>query len=145
MLSLTAGVKNAPDCVQRKRVGPLQRVGHVKNTPWITDGLQTTSANMLAAAAATVVASICRLLLPALFVVVVVFGAAAGGGPLGAAVLLGLLQELVQTEGILFKLNGPLSPLAMVCTQKVFIWDEPNGHKKTKQKKTLGDSGNSPS
>lgn len=57
----------------------------------------------------------CSSLLPALLLVVVIFGAAAGGRPLGAAVLLGLLQELVQTEGILLKLDGPLSPLPMVC------------------------------
>lgn len=55
-------------------------------------------------------------LLPAFLVVVVVLGAAAGGWPLGAAVLLGLLQELVQTEGILLKLNRPFSPLPMVGT-----------------------------
>lgn len=55
-------------------------------------------------------------LLPTFLVMVVVLGAAAGGRPLGAAVLLGLLQELVQTEGILLKLNWPFSPLPMVGT-----------------------------
>lgn len=64
---------------------------------------------------------------------VVVFGTAARRGPLGAAVLLGLLQELVETEGILFKLNGPLPPLAVVGTQEVFVWDEPNGTGKKRE------------
>lgn len=130
-------MKNAPDCVQRgKGAGSLKRLGHIKNPPWTTAGVRTTSANTLAAAA-----SIHRSLLPALFVVVVVFGAAARRGPLGAAVLLGLLQELVETEGILFKLNGPLPPLAVVGTQEVFVWDEPNGT--GKKKRIKNNSGNS--
>lgn len=131
-------MKNAPDCVQRgKGAGSLQRLGHIKNTPWTTDGARTTSANTLAVTAASIRCS----LLSALFVVVVVFGAAARRGPLGAAVLLGLLQELVETEGILFKLNGPLPPLAVVGTQEVFVWDEPNGT--AKKKRIKNNSGNS--
>lgn len=55
-------------------------------------------------------------LLPALLLVVVVLGAAAGGRSLGAAVLFSLLQELVQTEGILLKLHRPFSPLPVVGT-----------------------------
>lgn len=77
-------------------------------------------------------------LLPALLVVVVVFGAAARRGPLGAAVLLGLLQELVQTEGVVLKLNGPLPPLAVVGTQEVFVRDKPDG----RANKSFSDSGN---
>lgn len=102
-------------------LGSLQRLGHIKNTPWTTDGVRTSSATT-----AAVTALIRRSLLSALFVVVVVFGAAARRGSLGAAVLLGLLQELVEPEGILLKLNGPLPPLPVVGTQEVFVWDEPN-------------------
>lgn len=79
-------------------------------------------------------------LLPALLVVVVVFGAAARRGSLGAAVLLGLLQELVETEGVVFKLDGPLPPLAMVGTQEVFVWDEPDG--RGNKRIQFSDSGN---
>lgn len=43
--------------------------------------------------------------------------------------LLGLLQELVKTKGVVFKLNGPLPPLAVVGTQEVFIRDKPNGRR----------------
>lgn len=64
-------------------------------------------------------------LLPAFLVVVVVLWAAAGGGPLGAAVLLGLLQELVQTERILFKLDRSIPPLPMVDTRELFPWSKP--------------------
>lgn len=95
---------------------------HNKNSPWTTAGVRTISANGLAAATSTMR----RSLLPALLVVVVVFGAAAGRGPLGAAVLLGFLQELVETEGVVFKLNRPLPPLAVVGTQEVFVWDKPD-------------------
>ncbi|KAF3849602.1 hypothetical protein F7725_019321 [Dissostichus mawsoni] len=61
-------------------------------------------------------------LLPALLVVVVVLRAAAAavGRPLGAAVMLGLLQELVQTEGILLKLNGAIPLLPVVGTGELF-------------------------
>lgn len=41
--------------------------------------------------------------------------------------LLGLLQELVQTEGILLKLNGSLSSLPMICTRELFVWNKPDG------------------
>lgn len=66
----------------------------------------------------------CFLLLPALLLVVVILWSTAGGRPLGAAVLLGLLQELVQAEGILLKLNGSLSPLPMICTWELFVWNK---------------------
>lgn len=70
-------------------------------------------------------------LLPSFLVVVVVLWAAAGGRPLGAAVLLGLLQELVQTERILLKLNWPFTPLPMICTWELLVWNKPNlGHEK---------------
>lgn len=64
-------------------------------------------------------------LLPAFLVVVVVLWAAAGGGPLGAAVLLGVLQELVQTERILVKLDRSIAPLPMVGAWELFPWSKP--------------------
>lgn len=65
-------------------------------------------------------------LLPAFLVVVVVFGAGAGGRPLGAAaVLLGLLQELVQTEGILLELDRPVSPLPVLGPRELFVRSKP--------------------
>lgn len=63
-------------------------------------------------------------LLPAFLVVVVVLGAVAGGRPLGAAVLLRLLQELVQTEGILLELHRPFSPLPVVGTRELLVWSK---------------------
>lgn len=69
----------------------------------------------------------CFSLLPALLLVVVIFRPTAGGRPLGAAVLLGLLQELVQTERILLKLNGSLPPLPMICTRELFVRNKPDG------------------
>lgn len=52
---------------------------------------------------------------------VVVFWAATGGRPLGAAVLFGLFQELVQTEGILFKLNWSFPSVSVVSASEVFV------------------------
>lgn len=72
-------------------------------------------------------------LLPALLLVVIILWSTAVGRPLGATVLLGLLQELVQTKGILLKLNGSLSSLPMICTWELFVWNKPDG---VGQKKT---------
>lgn len=77
-------------------------------------------------------------LLPAFLVVVVVLWAAAGRRPLGAAVLLSLLQELVQTEGILLKLNGPFPPLPMICTWELLVWNKPNVGQEKKKKNYYG-------
>lgn len=71
-------------------------------------------------------------LLPALLVMVVVLWAPAGGGPLGAAVLLGLLQELVQTERILFELDRPFSSLPVVGTWELFVRNKPEGKQEKK-------------
>lgn len=76
-------------------------------------------------------------LLPAFLVMVVVFWAAAGGGPLGAAVLLGLLQELVQTEGILLKLNWTFPLLPVIGTWEFFVWNKPDGGQEKKKKKKV--------
>lgn len=64
-------------------------------------------------------------LLPALLVVVVILGAVASGWPLRAAVLLGLLQEFIQTEGILLKLNRSFAPLPVVGAWELFVWGKP--------------------
>lgn len=88
------------------------------------------SSNMLAAA----VCSRSRSLLPAFLVVVVILWSAAGGWPLGAAVVLGLLQELVQTEGILFKLDWPFPPLTVVGTWELFVWNKPGGRQEKKKR-----------
>lgn len=64
-------------------------------------------------------------LLPALLVVVVILGAVASGWPLRAAVLLGLLQKFIQTEGILLKLNRSFAPLPVVGAGELFVWGKP--------------------
>lgn len=64
-------------------------------------------------------------LLPALLVVVVILGAVASGWPLRAAVLLGLLQKFIQTEGILLKLNRSIAPLPVVGAWELFVWGKP--------------------
>lgn len=64
-------------------------------------------------------------LLPALLVVVVILGAVASGWPLRAAVLLGLLQKFIQTEGILLKLNRSFAPLPVVGAWELFVWGKP--------------------
>lgn len=71
-------------------------------------------------------------LLPAFLVMVVVLGAVAGGRPLGAAVLFGLFQELVQTEGIFLELHRPFPSLPMVGSRELLVWSKSN---KTKGKK----------
>lgn len=98
--------------------------------PSTTERVQTTSPSSNTLAAALRGRSLS--LLPALLVVVVVLWAAAGGRPLGAAVLLGLLQELVQTEGILLKLDWPFPPLPVVGTWELFVWNKPDGGRERK-------------
>lgn len=56
---------------------------------------------------------------------VVILGAVASGWPLRAAVLLGLLQKFIQTEGILLKLNRSFAPLPVVGAGELFVWGKP--------------------
>lgn len=64
-------------------------------------------------------------LLPAFLVVVVVLGASTGGGSLGAAMLLRLLQELVQTERILLKLDWAVTTRTVVRTRELTVRNKP--------------------
>lgn len=77
--------------------------------------------------------TLCSLLSPFL-VMVVVLWPATGRGPFRAAVLLGLLQELVQTEGILFKLDWSFPSLTMISTWELFSWNKSDGKKNLKKK-----------
>ena len=64
---------------------------------------------------------------------VVVLGAAAGGGPLGAAMLLGLLQELVQTERVLLKLHRAVTARPVVGTGELTVWNKPGGRSEVRR------------